>query len=504
MRNWIFCFQKSVALVLTQLLESSTAHSVSSPTAHERNNVWSNEQQTGGHHGQYNNLARRHDGGSGFRAFTTEDVHKNALRNTASDNNTIFNFQRNPQLLPTSPPNYDNYNSIFGQQRIPSQDHGSSELNSSRILAVSPAIPIVPGSLLSEDDHYRERIASSYHDDDEDYSPLSEMINNPGMRNHLTGEYDDHDDDLEDDSQQVEDSLADDMMFDMDDHLDNVKGGSNLSHHHGSHSSSHGNNIVGNVISLSGKHSSGSRRPSLQSTTSRSTPRSSFSSVTGAPLVPSSSSVPTVRWVSGFCSKLGPRTKNEDRFVTIANLHNHHHKPAQAHAQPHSHSNSTNNNNATHNHHPSSSHGHAHDEFHVGSLNSVRSYLSTSSNGTLPRCGFFAVYDGHCGIEASSFLEKELHDRVLQHVLFHENLAEAIHETCVSLDREFLDLCKHKNYYSGTTAVGSFIRGSELVVFNIGDSMAVLCSNGVAVSIMIIFSISFLILHTVYFTERNE
>jgi serine/threonine protein phosphatase PrpC len=35
--------------------------------------------------------------------------------------------------------------------------------------------------------------------------------------------------------------------------------------------------------------------------------------------------------------------------------------------------------------------------------------------------------------------------------------------------------------YCGTTAIGAFLLGSRLVVFNIGDCQAVLCSGGVAV-----------------------
>jgi serine/threonine protein phosphatase PrpC len=41
--------------------------------------------------------------------------------------------------------------------------------------------------------------------------------------------------------------------------------------------------------------------------------------------------------------------------------------------------------------------------------------------------------------------------------------------------------CKASNKFSGTTALGAFIIGSRLTVYCIGDSMAVLCSQGKAV-----------------------
>jgi len=40
--------------------------------------------------------------------------------------------------------------------------------------------------------------------------------------------------------------------------------------------------------------------------------------------------------------------------------------------------------------------------------------------------------------------------------------------------------CRAKKQYCGTTALGAIVRGSQLVVFNIGDCHAVLCANGVA------------------------
>jgi hypothetical protein len=49
------------------------------------------------------------------------------------------------------------------------------------------------------------------------------------------------------------------------------------------------------------------------------------------------------------------------------------------------------------------------------------------------------------------------------------------------------DHCRREKLYSGTTAVGAIIDkcGQRLTVFNIGDSQAVICRDGVAVCFFI-------------------
>jgi serine/threonine protein phosphatase PrpC len=61
-------------------------------------------------------------------------------------------------------------------------------------------------------------------------------------------------------------------------------------------------------------------------------------------------------------------------------------------------------------------------------------------------------------------------------------MESAINDSCVAIDKDFLLWCKENRKYSGTTALGAFIYNSALIVFNIGDSMAVMSSGGKAVS----------------------
>lgn len=98
---------------------------------------------------------------------------------------------------------------------------------------------------------------------------------------------------------------------------------------------------------------------------------------------------------------------------------------------------------------------------------------------------YFAVYDGHAGSAASTFLNNVLHHSIYTHPSFEENIEEAISDTCINIDRQYLNYCRSNNIYSGTTAVGALVtqNGRKLTVFNIGDSEAILCRAGQAINL---------------------
>lgn len=80
-----------------------------------------------------------------------------------------------------------------------------------------------------------------------------------------------------------------------------------------------------------------------------------------------------LRWISGSCSRLGPRKTNEDRFVVDENISRH-------------------------------------------VINSCATSSLTSDNQF--KHGYFAVYDGHSGVDAAAFLEEHLHKDICRYVMF--------------------------------------------------------------------------------------
>lgn len=157
-----------------------------------------------------------------------------------------------------------------------------------------------------------------------------------------------------------------------------------------------------------------------------------------------------MRWLSGYCTKLGPRSSNEDRLIAIPDLREEMEILGAGHG------------------HGQSSASHA------------SSSSSSSSSHQSSLCGYFAVYDGHSGSQGSTYVERELHGSLYNHPLFTSDLLTAITETCKKIDKDFVELCRQQRWACGTTALGSIVRDGKLVVFNIGDCQAVLCSNGVA------------------------
>ena len=180
-----------------------------------------------------------------------------------------------------------------------------------------------------------------------------------------------------------------------------------------------------------------------------------------------------VRWSCGSCTRLGVRPSNEDRLAAIPNLletalgskakssHTH----SQSHSGSQTYSSGSLSSNNGHNRNGSSNH---------------TGFPSGIGVNTQERHGFFAVYDGHCGAQAAIHLQETLHFTIFNHPLYYTDLQTAVQESCVSTDIAFLEESRAKNQYSGTTALGAIVQGSELVVFNIGDCHAVLCCSGAA------------------------
>lgn len=117
-------------------------------------------------------------------------------------------------------------------------------------------------------------------------------------------------------------------------------------------------------------------------------------------------------WESGFCSKAGIRDSQEDRFSCHPNINDQVRCAALGV--------------------PSSS----------GALSGDSAGATTSSSGlgggVEEAGGYFGVYDGHGGQAAAIYLEKYLLGNICVHPQFGKNLNQAVVESCIRTDNDFL------------------------------------------------------------------
>ncbi|CAM9415787.1 unnamed protein product, partial [Choristocarpus tenellus] len=94
---------------------------------------------------------------------------------------------------------------------------------------------------------------------------------------------------------------------------------------------------------------------------------------------------------------------------------------------------------------------------------------------------FFGVFDGHAGGRCSKALTQILGQTVAREPDFGSELASAVTKGFLKANTEFLRKAERYCANDGSTAITVFVRGQQLVVGNVGDSRAVLCSNRKAV-----------------------
>ncbi|CAH0560983.1 unnamed protein product [Brassicogethes aeneus] len=98
-----------------------------------------------------------------------------------------------------------------------------------------------------------------------------------------------------------------------------------------------------------------------------------------------------------------------------------------------------------------------------------------------PNTAYFAVYDGHGGAKIADYAGKHLHKYIINRSEYKDgNVADAMKQAFLELDRVMLDEESLKNEQSGTTAVTMIIKDNKLFCANVGDSRAVASINGKA------------------------
>lgn len=122
------------------------------------------------------------------------------------------------------------------------------------------------------------------------------------------------------------------------------------------------------------------------------------------------------------------------------------------------------------------------EDCHVGADTFV---LPTAAMVAVPDTrAFYAVFDGHGGVTAAEFASRHLLDFTLAEASFPTHLSDALRASFLRLDEEFYaEVAAGRAAASGSTALAALVWGSQLLVANAGDSRAVLCRGGKAVTL---------------------
>jgi len=102
-----------------------------------------------------------------------------------------------------------------------------------------------------------------------------------------------------------------------------------------------------------------------------------------------------------------------------------------------------------------------------------------------PAQAFFAVYDGHGGVDAAEFCASQLHLQVANNTKLADDPATALQEGFRKTDELFLKKAEREGLTCGATACAVLLREKTLNIAWLGDSQAVLCRAGNPIELMI-------------------
>ncbi|XP_074175854.1 protein phosphatase 1E isoform X2 [Rhinolophus sinicus] len=97
---------------------------------------------------------------------------------------------------------------------------------------------------------------------------------------------------------------------------------------------------------------------------------------------------------------------------------------------------------------------------------------------------YFAVFDGHGGVDAAIYASVHLHVNLVRQEMFPHDPAEALCRAFRVTDERFVQKAARESLRCGTTGVVTFIRGNVLHVAWVGDSQVMLVRRGQAVELM--------------------
>ncbi|CAN9501171.1 unnamed protein product [Ophioblennius macclurei] len=97
---------------------------------------------------------------------------------------------------------------------------------------------------------------------------------------------------------------------------------------------------------------------------------------------------------------------------------------------------------------------------------------------------FFAVFDGHGGVDAAIYAANHLHVNLVRQESFSQDPGDALRRAFKLTDERFVKKASRENLRCGTTGVVCFLRGRTLHVAWLGDSQVILVRKGQVVELM--------------------
>ncbi|MCI4387935.1 hypothetical protein PGIGA_G00079690 [Pangasianodon gigas] len=97
---------------------------------------------------------------------------------------------------------------------------------------------------------------------------------------------------------------------------------------------------------------------------------------------------------------------------------------------------------------------------------------------------YFAVFDGHGGVDAATYAANHLHVNLVRQEMFSQDPGEALCRAFKLTDERFVQKASRENLRCGTTGVVTFLRGRTLYVAWLGDSQVMLVKKGQPVELM--------------------
>ncbi|XP_041058360.1 protein phosphatase 1F isoform X1 [Carcharodon carcharias] len=97
---------------------------------------------------------------------------------------------------------------------------------------------------------------------------------------------------------------------------------------------------------------------------------------------------------------------------------------------------------------------------------------------------YFAVFDGHGGVDAAVYAATHLHVNLVHQEVFSTQPDEALRRAFKQTDEMFLQRAKRKKLRSGTTGVAALIIGDLLHVAWLGDSQVMMVRQGLVMTLM--------------------